>query len=55
MRFLDDGRMLYSLETLEPEDMAKVLKKGISLSKRVFEGSYSICRNEVLVEVISGR
>ena len=51
MRFLEDGRMLYSLETEEPEDMAKVLKKGTPVPKRVFEGSYSVCRNEVLVEV----
>jgi hypothetical protein len=52
MRFFDDGRVLYSLDTVEPDDMIKHLKKGIPIDKRVYEGKYTVTRREVNVEVI---
>ena len=40
-------QVLYSLETTEPEVLAKTLSRGVGVAKRVFEGSYSVCRREV--------
>jgi hypothetical protein len=51
MRFLENGKMLYSLEVIEPELMARHLKRGVGLAKKVFEGTYSVCKREVCVEV----
>lgn len=51
MRFLENGKMLYSLEVVEPELLAKHLKRGVGMPKKIFEGTYSVCRREVCVEV----
>lgn len=51
MRFFEDGRVLYSLDTLEPDDMAKILELGVSIPKRVYEGHYTLTRRDVVVEV----
>jgi len=51
MRFLDHGRMFYSLDIVEPTDMAKWMATAAPLSKRIFEGRYTIVRREVTVEV----
>lgn len=51
MRFFDNGRMLYSLDTVEPEDMAKHLALAIETPKKIFEGSYTLVGKKVHVEV----
>jgi F-box only protein C-terminal region len=51
MRFFDDGRMLYSLDTVEPEDMAKNLVLGTVVPKKIFEGKYTLVGKNVHVEV----
>jgi len=51
MRFLDHGRMFYSLDIVEPTDMAKWMATAAPLPKRIFEGRYTIVRREVTVEV----
>ena len=53
MRFFDDGRMLYSLDTVEPEDMAKHLNLGTVVPKKIFEGTYTLVGKNVHVEVSS--
>jgi hypothetical protein len=51
MRFFDNGRMLYSLDTIEPEDMAKHLAPATETPKKIFEGSYTLVGKNVHVEV----
>jgi hypothetical protein len=51
MRFFDDGRMLYSLDTVEPDDMAKHLVLGSEVPKKIFEGKYTLIGKQVHVEV----
>ena len=51
MRFFDNGRMLYSLDTVEPEDMAKHLALATETPKKIFEGSYTLVGKKVHVEV----
>ena len=51
MRFFDDGRMLYSLDTVEPDDMAKHLILGTVVPKKIFEGRYTLVGKTVHVEV----
>ena len=51
MRFFDNGRMLYSLDTIEPEDMAKHLALATETPKKIFEGSYTLVGKKVHVEV----
>ena len=51
MRFFDDGRMLYSLDTVEPDDMAKHLTLGAVVPKKIFEGKYTLVGKTVHVEV----
>ena len=53
MRFFDNGRMLYSLDTIEPEDMAKHLAPATETPKKIFEGSYTLVGKNVHVEVSS--
>ena len=53
MRFFDNGRMLYSLDTIEPEDMAKHLAPATETPKMIFEGSYTLVGKNVHVEVSS--
>lgn len=43
--------MLYSLDTVEPEDMAKHLALAIETPKKIFEGSYTLVGKKVHVEV----
>jgi len=51
MRFLDHGRMFYSLDIVEPADVARSMGLATSVPKRIFEGRYTISRREVTVEV----
>ena len=51
MRFFDHGKVLYSLDTVEPDDMAKLLKTGTAIPKKIFEGRYTLNKREVNVEV----
>lgn len=55
MRFFDNGRMLYSLDTVEPDDMAKHLVLGSEVPKKIFEGKYTLIGKQVHVEVIAER
>ena len=43
--------MLYSLDTVEPEDIAKHLALAIETPKKIFEGSYTLVGKKVHVEV----
>jgi hypothetical protein len=52
MRFFDHGRVLYSLDTVEPDDMAKQLRTGQPATKRIFEGTYTLNKREVNVQVL---
>lgn len=51
LRFFDHGRVLYSLDILEPLEMAKLLAPATPVPKRIFEGRYVIAKREVTVEV----
>mmetsp|Transcript_10734 Transcript_10734/g.14795 ORF Transcript_10734/g.14795 Transcript_10734/m.14795 type:complete len:269 (-) Transcript_10734:48-854(-) len=42
MRFFDDGRVLYSPNTIEPFEMSKLFEPGLAIPKRIFEGTYSL-------------
>ena len=51
MRFFDHGRMLYCLDIIEPNEMSKLLAPGNTVPKRIFEGRYTLSKQEVVVEV----
>ncbi|KAJ1419339.1 hypothetical protein B484DRAFT_453445 [Ochromonadaceae sp. CCMP2298] len=51
MRFLDNGKVLYSLDILEPWDMLKLLAPGEAVPKRIFEGRYTFRRRELTVDI----
>lgn len=51
MRFFDNGRMLYSLDTVEPDEMEKHLLHGVEVPQRIFEGKYVLVGRDVFVEV----
>jgi hypothetical protein len=51
MRFLDHGRMFYSLDIVEPSDIARALAPAVPVHKRIYEGRYTMVRREVTVEV----
>lgn len=53
LRFFDHGRVLYSLDIVEPLEMVKLLAPAAPVPKRIFEGQYTIARREVTVEVCS--
>eukprot|EP01039_Chlorochromonas_danica_P001638 gene1637-1788_t len=50
-RFFDHGRVLYSLDLTEPHDMIRWLQSGQPIAKRVYEGRYTLQRNQVRIEV----
>jgi hypothetical protein len=50
-RFYNNGRVLYSLDITEPDEMGKLLRSGNPIAKRVFVGSYRLKKNIVVVEV----
>jgi hypothetical protein len=43
--------MLYSLDTVEPDDMGKHLRPGVAVVKKIFEGTYALVGKNVYVEV----
>ena len=43
--------MLYSLDTVEPDDMARHLTLGTVVPKKIFEGRYTLVGKTVHVEV----
>jgi hypothetical protein len=51
MRFFNDGRVLYALNTVHPEEMAKQLSHGLPEPKKLFEGRYVSTGSHVDVEV----
>ena len=51
LRFLDHGYVLYSLDIVEPVDMARHLYPATPIPKRIFEGRYTLTKREVVVEV----
>lgn len=51
MRFFDNGRVLYSLDTVEPDEMEKHLQHGVGVPQRIFEGKYTLVGKSVFVEV----
>jgi len=51
MRFFDDGRVLYSPNTIEPLEMSKLFESGLAIPKRIFEGTYSVTGRNVDVKV----
>eukprot|EP01033_Poteriospumella_lacustris_P007375 gene7375-5309_t len=50
-RFFNDGRVLYSLDVIEPYDVVKIFERGEPIPKRVFAGRYSLTRNELHIDV----
>jgi hypothetical protein len=50
-RFFDNGRVLYSLDITEPEDMVRVFAAAAPIPKRVFAGTYTLTKNQLRVEV----
>ena len=50
-RFFDGGRVLYSQDIIEPDDMVKVLELGQTISKKLFEGKYTFSRGEMRIQV----
>jgi hypothetical protein len=50
-RFFRGNRVLYSLDNVEPRAAYTYLKAGLPIHKRVFEGTYVIAKDEVLVEI----
>lgn len=51
MRFFEDGRVLYSLDTVDPWEIAKLLRPGKIVPKKVYEGRYFLVKNKLRVEV----
>ena len=52
-RFMDHNRVLYSLDVMEVEDMAKLMQLGTARPKQIFEGHYIVQGREVVVDVSS--
>ena len=52
-RFMDHSRVLYSLDVMEVEDMAKLMQMGMARPKQIFEGYYTVQGREVVVDVSS--
>jgi hypothetical protein len=52
-RFYDYGRVLYMINNKYPVDSVDQMTEGISIAKKIFEGTYTLRRNEVTVQVIS--
>jgi len=52
-RFMDHNRVLYSLDVMEVEDMAKLMQSGTARPKQIFEGHYIVQGREVVVDVSS--
>jgi hypothetical protein len=50
-RFFDYGRVLYSLDIIEPRDMKRYLQSGQAVHRRIYEGSYTLSRNQVSIQV----
>lgn len=50
-RFFDGGRVLYSMDTVAPTEVARLFRAGRPLHRRIYEGSYSLARREVQVTV----
>lgn len=50
-RFFNNGKVLYSLDVIEPRKIYKLLESGETIPKRIFLGTYQLRRNEVHVEV----
>lgn len=50
-RFMDHSRVLYSLDVMEVEDMAKLMQLGTARPKQIFEGHYTVQGREVVVDV----
>lgn len=50
-RFFEHGRVLYSLDITEPRDMVRLLQARMPVSKRIYEGTYTLARNHLTVEV----
>ena len=51
LRFFSGNRVLYSLDNIEHRQAYLYLRTGIPIQKRVFEGTYSVSKDEVTVEV----
>ena len=51
LRFFNNGKVLYSLDVIEPNHIARLLESGETIAKRVFLGTYSLRRNEIRVEI----
>lgn len=52
-RFMDHNRVLYSLDVMEVEDMAKLMQLSTARPKQIFEGHYTVQGREVVVDVSS--
>lgn len=48
-RFFNDGRLLYCLDVVDPQDLPRIFHKQVP--KKVFEGTYSLQGRRVQVEV----
>ena len=51
VRFLRGKRVLYSLDNFQPNEVYTQLKNGLPIPKRIYEGSYCVIRDEVLIEI----
>lgn len=51
IRFFAKNKVLYSLDNIEPRQAYTYLRTGIPIPKRVFEGTYSVSKDVVNVEV----
>ena len=51
MRFFNDGRILYALNTVPPVDMARILQSGLPEDKKVHLGYYTLQGRKLEIEV----
>jgi hypothetical protein len=51
LRFYNNGRVLYSLDIVNPWDIAALLGQGRPIPKKIFEGTYAAKGREVIVSV----
>lgn len=51
MRFYNDGRMLYAMNTIHPHDMARQLKSGQPDEKKIYLGTYTLTGRRLEVSV----
>lgn len=51
LRFFDNGKVLYSLDVVDPWDAFRIFKRGTAVPKKVYEGTYTLAGHDVTLEI----